>query len=60
MQQKTVKKNIQGFPGGLVVTTLGFYCKRHRLDPWSGKFHLLRGVAKKKEYIVEFPEGKLS
>ena len=50
MQQKTVKKNIQGFPGGLVVTTLGFYCKRHRLDPWLGKFHLLRGVAKKKVY----------
>ena len=51
MQQKTVKKNIQGFPGGLVVKTLGFHCNGHRFDPWSGKFHMLRGVAKKRKNI---------
>ena len=58
MQQKTVKKNIQGFPGGLVVKTLGFHCKGHRFDPWSGKFHMLRGVAKKERIYSGISRGK--
>ena len=30
------------FPGGSLVKTLGFHCRRHGFNPWSGKFHLLR------------------
>ena len=30
-------ENLWDFPGGLVVKTLGFHCRGHRFDPWSGK-----------------------
>ena len=30
-------ENFWDFPGGLVVKTLGFHCRGHRFDPWSGK-----------------------
>ena len=32
----TLKKN-DNFPGGQVVKILGFHCKGHRFNPWSGK-----------------------
>ena len=37
------------FPGGPEVKTLHFHCMGHRLDPWSGKFHMPHGMAKKKK-----------
>jgi len=32
-----------------VIKTPGFYCRGHGFDPWSAKFCLPRGVAKKKK-----------
>ena len=37
----------QDFPGGPVVKTPRFHCRRRGFDAWSGKFRLLRGVAPK-------------
>ena len=37
------------FPGGLVVNTPCFSCRRHRFNSWSGKFLLLFGMVKKKK-----------
>ena len=36
------------FPGSPVVKTLGFHCRRHGFDPWSGKLCLPCSVGKKK------------
>ena len=27
----------------------GFHCRGHGFDPWSGKFHMTQGVARKKK-----------
>ena len=35
------------FPGGPVIKTLHFQCRGHGFDPWSGKFCMLPGTAKK-------------
>ena len=37
------------FPGGSVIKTLGFHCRRREFNPWSGKFHLLCCGKKKKK-----------
>ena len=43
-------KSPQGdFPGGPVVKTPCFHCRGPRFHPWSGKFRMPRGVAKKKK-----------
>ena len=35
--QQTDDNNCYGdFPGGPVVKTLGFHCRGHEFDPWSG------------------------
>ena len=36
------------FTGGPVVKIPYFHCRQCRCDPWSRKFHLLHGAAKKK------------
>ena len=33
---KRKKKQVKGIPGGLVIRTLGFPCRRLRFDTWSG------------------------
>ena len=37
------------FPGGLVIQTPHFHCRRHRFNPWSRKFLMLKGAAKMKK-----------
>ena len=37
------------FPGGPVVKAPSFRCRVCGFNPWSGKFRILGGVAKKKE-----------
>lgn len=32
-----------------MVKTLCFYCRGDRFDPWSGKFHMPCGAAKKEK-----------
>ena len=36
-------------PGGPVVKTLHFHCRGLGFYPWSGKFHMLHGMAKEKK-----------
>ena len=37
------------FPGGPVVKSQHFHYRGRGLDPWSGKFCMLHGAAKKKK-----------
>lgn len=57
--KKKVKKDLglrsaevrvqRDFPGGSVIKTLGFHCRSHEFNPWSGQFHLLRCGQKNKQ-----------
>ena len=42
-----ITKTERDFPGGPVVQTPGFHYRRLRFDPWSGKFHIPLGEARK-------------
>ena len=51
----TLKENVKkknrtswDFPGGPVVKTLRFYCRRHKCDPWSGNHDPARRMAQPK------------
>lgn len=37
------------FPGGLVIQTPQFHCTRHRFNPWSRKFLIVKEAAKKEK-----------
>ena len=53
LKSTTLKKSlIQDFPSSLMVKTLCFYCRGDRFDPWSGKFHMPCGTAKKEKKTV--------
>ena len=39
-------RKMPNFPGGPVVKILHFHCRGHGFNPWSGKFHMPRDVAK--------------
>ena len=47
---KTKYYHKRDFPGGPVVRTPLFHGRGHGLDPWSGKFHMLCSVTKKKNF----------
>ena len=47
LQFKNILKISEDFPGGPVVKTLHFHCRGRGFDPWSGKFRMPGGVAKK-------------
>ena len=42
-------KKESDFPSGPVVKTPRFHFRGHGFNPWSGKFHMLCGVAKKNQ-----------
>ena len=44
-----LKVLFRDFPGGPVGNTPRFHCKGHGFDPWSGKFHMPYGEAKRKK-----------
>ena len=44
-----LKMQILDLPGGPVVKTSGFHWKGHGFSPWSGKFSMLRGTARKEK-----------
>jgi len=45
----SVKMQILDFPGGPVVKTSGFHWRGQGFSPWSGKFSVLRGTARKEK-----------
>ena len=48
-RRKLTENSHVGLLDGSLVRTLHFHCRRHRFDPWQGKFCMPRCVAKKKE-----------
>ena len=47
LEQFPVESKVLGLPGGPEVKILGFYCRGHGFNPWSGKLHMLHDAAKK-------------
>ena len=46
------------FPGGPVVKTPCSHYRRQGFDPWSGKFHMLCGMAKKRKKTTALTHGR--